>query len=137
MENSSKTAKTAKTAKAAKAPETGDVAHPEAKLDEVVAALGPKVIEKIPSNTKARAEHLLKFAAAIEVDAAMLLKVPLRDGGPLQPWELAVFPVAVRGVKTLGDAVRTDKSVPAASLAKPDAALLATVRADQALLLSA
>ena len=137
MEKSSRSAKTAKTARVAKAPETGDVANPEAKLDELVAALGPKVVEKIPSNAKARAEHLLTFADAIEADAAMLLKVPLRDGGPLQPWELAVFPVAVKTAKKLGDAVRTDKSVPTAALSKADAALLATVRADQALLLSA
>lgn len=132
-----KSSKPAKTAIVAKQPETGDVAQHEAKLDELVAALGPKVIEKIPPNTTKRAEHLLKFADAIAADSAMLLKVPLRDGGPLQPWELAVFPVAVKSAKKLGDAVRSDKSVPAAALSKADAALLATVRADQAMLLSA
>lgn len=137
MEKSSKSAKAAKTPKTAKAPETGDVANPQTRLDELVAALGPKVVERIPSNTKARAEHLLKLADAMGGDAAMLLKVPLRDGGPLQPWELAVFPVAVKSAKQLGDMVRTDRSVPAAALSKTDAALLVTVRADQALLLSA
>jgi hypothetical protein len=128
-------AKSQSTAKTPKAASKSADPH-RAKLDELAASLAPGAVSKAPTHAKKRAEHLIDVAAAAASDAEMLLKVPL-DDGRLEAWELAVFPLAARVVKELGDSVGADRLKAGVTLAPADALLLATARTDQKLLLSA
>jgi hypothetical protein len=115
-------------------PSSADSSH-HAKLDELVAALSPTEVGRAPSHAKKRAQYIATVAAAALEDASGLLTVPL-ESGHLQQWEIQLFPVAAKVADDLSDAVGADR-LGASGLSPADATWLASVRADQALLLSA
>jgi hypothetical protein len=125
----------AKAIRTAKPSPTSTVSSHQTKLDELVTVLSPTEVGRVPARAKKRAQHIATVAAAALEDAPALLTVPL-ESGHLQQWEIQLFPVAAKVAVDLADAVSADR-LGASGLSPADAAWLATVRADQGLLLSA
>ncbi len=105
------------------------------RLDQELQTLPLGEVAKIPARALRRLDHLGKLAAAATRDASMLGRVPLADGA-LQPWELEVFPLAVEATSKAGAEVGADR-LSGRELPHDDKRLLARVRDDQRLLISA
>jgi hypothetical protein len=115
--------------KASKAAKTA-VDPLRARLDSATSALGASDVGKVPWMADERAKHLAGFVAAATRDASELCAVALPEGN-VEPWEIAVLPVAITVAEALGALVLADQVASGATLSDADAKLLGEVRAAQ------
>lgn len=116
-------------AKVSKVPNTA-VDPLRARLDGETSALAAGDVGKVPWMAAERAKHLAGFVAAATRDASELCAVALPDGN-VEPWEIALLPVAITEAEALGVLVLADQLATDATLSDADAKLLGEVRAAQ------
>jgi len=99
-----------------------------------VSGLAAGEVVKIPWMAAERAKHLAGFVRAATRDASELCAVALPDGN-VEPWEIALLPVAIAEAEAIDAQVRADQLATAVPLSEAETKLLGEVRAAQATVL--